>query len=72
MRFFQMVTSVHVSSVSFKGKKQPEVWRVLAKCHHQRNLAEYEGHLEIDNVLLNDLLLAADWLLERVLRLPAI
>jgi len=22
-------------------------WRVLDKCHKQRNLAEYEGHLEI-------------------------
>lgn len=26
-----------------------EVWRVLAKCHDCRNLAEYEGHVEIDN-----------------------
>lgn len=43
-----------------------EVWRVLDKCHHQRNLAEYEGHLEIDDVLLNDLLRAADWLLNKV------
>ena len=49
---------------------QPEVWRVLAKCHHQRNLAEYEGHLEIDDVLLNDLLSAADWLLDKVQQLP--
>ena len=22
-------------------------WRLLAKCHNQRNLAEYKGHLEI-------------------------
>ncbi len=51
---------------------QPEVWRVLAKCHHQRNLAEYEGHLEIDNTLLNDLLLATDWLLTELSKLPAI
>lgn len=35
-----------------------EVWRVLAKCHERRNLAEYEGCLEIDNQLLNDLLKA--------------
>ncbi len=33
----------------------PEVWRVLSKCHERRNLAEYEGYLEIDNRLLNDL-----------------
>jgi hypothetical protein len=31
-------------------------WRVLALCHDRRNLAEYEGALEIDEQLLNDLL----------------
>jgi hypothetical protein len=25
-----------------------EVWRVLAKCHDCRNVAEYEGYFEID------------------------
>src|SRR5579863_8439857 len=44
----------------------PEVWRVLAKCHERRNLAEYEGHLEIDDQLLKDLLIAARTLLDRV------
>lgn len=44
----------------------PEVWRVLAKCHERRNLAEYEGYLEIDNQLLQDLLVATQTLLERV------
>ncbi|MBI5436679.1 MAG: hypothetical protein HY937_06205 [Nitrosomonadales bacterium] len=43
----------------------PEVWRVLAKCHEKRNLAEYEGHLEIDNQLLVDLLKAGALLLEK-------
>ena len=43
----------------------PEVWRVLAKCHEKRNLAEYEGHLEIDNQLLVDLLKAGSLLLEK-------
>lgn len=38
----------------------PEVWRVLALCHERRNLAEYEGHLEIDDQLVADLLRAAD------------
>src|SRR5579872_5987617 len=33
-----------------------EVWRVLAKCHDCRNLAEYEGHLEVDERLLDELL----------------
>jgi hypothetical protein len=30
-------------------------WRVLDKCHKQRNLAEYEGHLEITPKLLQEL-----------------
>ncbi len=36
----------------------PEVWRVLAKCHDRRNLAEYEGSFEIEDQLINDLLTA--------------
>jgi hypothetical protein len=32
------------------------VWRVLAKCHSQRNLAEYEGRSEVDERLLTDLI----------------
>lgn len=30
-------------------------WRVLDKCHKQRNLAEYEGHLEITPQLFCEL-----------------
>ena len=44
----------------------PEVWRVLAKCHDSRNLAEYEGYFEIDERLLKDLLAATQTLLARV------
>jgi len=33
-----------------------KVWRVLAKCHNERNLAEYEGRSEIDEQLLSDLI----------------
>lgn len=36
-----------------------DLWRVLDKAHEQRNLAEYEGHLERDERLLADLLKAA-------------
>ena len=36
----------------------PEVWRVLAKCHERRNLAEYEGCFEIEEQLMSDLLIA--------------
>ncbi len=33
----------------------PETWRVLAKAHERRNLAEYEGHLERDEKLMTEL-----------------
>ena len=42
----------------------PDLWRILAKCHEKRNLAEYEGHIEIEPALLEGLLLAATTLLE--------
>lgn len=38
-------------------------WRVLDKCHKQRNLAEYEGHLEITPQLLHELIEVAKELL---------
>lgn len=44
----------------------PEVWRVLSKCHDMRNVAEYEGSLEIDEQILCDLLKASKILLEKV------
>jgi hypothetical protein len=50
----------------------PEIWRVLAKCHQKRNLAEYEGHLEIDDQLLVDLTKTGSLLLEKVSALGAI
>ena len=44
----------------------PEVWRVLTLCHDRRNLAEYEGLLEIDEQLVADLLGATDRLAGKV------
>lgn len=38
----------------------PSVWRVLDKCHHLRNAAEYQGEVEVDERLLADLLIAAE------------
>lgn len=37
-------------------------WRVLAKAHERRNLAEYEGHLEHDDRLLAELIAIANGL----------
>ncbi|WP_230939153.1 hypothetical protein [Xanthomonas translucens] len=38
----------------------PEVWRVLDKCHHQRNVAEYECELDVSERLVLDLIGACD------------
>ncbi len=44
----------------------PEVWRILARCHEKRNLAEYEGHIEIEDQLLKDLIKATQLLEDKV------
>src|SRR5690606_35322446 len=31
-------------------------WRVLDKCHSARNLAEYEGHMDVNPQLLRELI----------------
>lgn len=41
-------------------------WRVLALCHDRRNLAEYEGALDIDEQLLTDLLRITAGLAEKL------
>ena len=38
----------------------PEVWRVLDKAHGLRNLAEYEGHVDVDERLLKDVIAACE------------
>lgn len=45
------------------------VWRMLAKCHQRRNLAEYEGHLEVDEQLLTDLMTCAQNVYDSVSKL---
>jgi hypothetical protein len=37
-----------------------EKWRTLAKAHERRNLAEYEGHMERDDRLLDELIATAN------------
>ncbi|MGB0723265.1 MAG: hypothetical protein ACPGU7_12815 [Gammaproteobacteria bacterium] len=36
----------------------PEVWRVLDHCHNRRNKAEYEGVIDIESRLIDDLIIA--------------
>jgi hypothetical protein len=33
----------------------PAKWRVLDRCHNLRNLAEYEGHFDVDQMLIEAL-----------------
>ena len=46
---------------------EQSIWRILDLCHNRRNLAEYEGHLEINQQLLNDLLQATQKILDIIL-----
>jgi hypothetical protein len=40
--------------------------RMFALCHERRNLAEYEGYMDVDDALLADLLAATDDLMAQV------
>ena len=44
----------------------PEVWRVLDKCHNTRNLGEYEGMLDVDEGLVEDLIEATQKVSDRL------
>ncbi|MGI9249859.1 MAG: hypothetical protein ACR2PR_01505 [Pseudohongiellaceae bacterium] len=48
------------------------VWRVLAKAHNHRNVAEYEGHLEEDEQLLADMIASTEKVYESVVALGAV
>jgi hypothetical protein len=43
-----------------------EQWRVLDQAHRKRNLAEYEGHLEVEEQLVAALIRVAGVIAERV------
>ena len=45
---------------------RPGIWRVLALCHEHRNVAEYEGHLEVDEQLMSDLLRVTELILQEI------
>ena len=49
----------------------PEVWRVLAKAHDLRNLAEYEGHVDVDARLVTDVIAACARVDETMLALQS-
>jgi len=39
---------------------EPEQWRVLDQAHRKRNLAEYEGDIDVDDQLLEAIIRVAD------------
>lgn len=43
-----------------------EQWRILDQAHRKRNLAEYEGHLDVDDALLEALLRTAQEVVNRL------
>lgn len=45
-------------------------WRLLVKCHEERNQIEYEGMPSVNEVLVADLVAAARELLARIRELP--
>ncbi len=47
------------------------LWRVLSKAHEMRNLAEYEGHLDITEQFLVDLIATAEVVQNAALKLPS-
>ena len=44
---------------------EPEQWRVLDHAHRKRNLAEYEGDIDVDDQLLDALIRVADWIADK-------
>ena len=50
----------------------PEYWRVLALCHDRRNLAEYQGHFDVEDKLITDLIRVTELVLEKVVALGKI
>ena len=50
----------------------PDVWRVLAKGHDMRNVAEYEGELNIDERIVVDMITACRVVAAKLEELPAL
>jgi hypothetical protein len=59
-------------SLTHTLKLLPEQWRVLDRAHKQRNLAEYEGHVEADEALVEALLRVAKEVEKRVMAMGSV
>lgn len=49
----------------------PDVWRLLDRCHEKRNLAEYEGFLDVNETLVDELIAATQRVADALSQLPA-
>ncbi len=49
---------------------EPKQWRVLDEAHRKRNIAEYEGELDVDDALVDALVRVTSEIESRVLALP--
>ena len=45
---------------------EPEQWRVLDQAHRKRNLAEYEGDIDVDDQLVEALIRVADLIADKL------
>ena len=50
-------------------KLAADQWRVLDQAHRKRNLAEYEGDIEVDDQLLEALIRVADLIVQKLQKL---
>ena len=48
---------------------EPAQWRVLDQAHRKRNLAEYEGDLDVDDALVEAMIRVARTVAERTIAL---
>ena len=44
---------------------EPAQWRLLSLCHKRRNLAEYEGHLDVEEKLVAELIDITEVIVEK-------
>jgi len=51
---------------------ESKVWKVLDHCHHIRNRGEYEGFMDMNRQLVDDLIVAAEVVLAEVDKLGAV
>jgi hypothetical protein len=62
-RYLVFQTLIHTLGLA------PESWRILDQAHRKRNLAEYEGHTDVEDTLLEALIRTAAEVAKRVEKL---